>query len=281
MATDLRRSVIYSQNFLRSRRLVARLVDQSSIRSDDLVLEIGPGRGIITRELALRCRELWAIEKDPLLARFLEQQFAACPNVRIQQADFLAAPLPREPYKIFASIPFNRTAAILARLTSPLRAPQDAYLIVQREAAARCTGVPVESLYSALLKPWFEPSLLHRFQRSDFVPAPSVEVVMLRLHKRGPPLVAASKAQAYRDFVTHGFTAWQPSLRAAFAGSFNRSRFLSMAHDLRIDPDLRPSQICFEQWLALFERLHAAGCIAASCRFAGAERRWRGSRLVH
>ena len=288
MAAVLRRSILYSQNFLTSRRLVRRLLDRSSIGPDDLVLEIGPGRGMITRELAPRCRELWAIEKDPFLARSLRQRFADCANVRIREADFLAAPLPRERYKVFASIPFNRTAAILQRLTTPHgadreqgtgAAPDDAYLIVQREAAERCTGLPAESLYSVLLKPWFEPSILHCFRRTDFAPAPNVEAVMLRLHKRGPPLVAAAGAPAFRDFVTHGFTAWQPSLGAAFSGSFPRSRFLQIARDLDIDPDLRPSQIRFEQWLALFERLSSAGRIRASGRLTGAQHRRRRQRV--
>lgn len=273
MPAVLHRSVLYSQNFLTSRKLVARLLDRSSIGPGDLVLEIGPGRGIITRELARRCRELRAIEKDSDLARTLQQRFADCAHVTIREADFLTTPLPREGYKVFASIPFNCTAAILQRLTIPAQAPDDAYLVVQREAGDRCTGAPAEQLYSVLLKPWFEPSILYRFRGSDFVPAPSVEAVMLRLHKRGPPLVAAGDTPAYRDFVTHGFTAWQPSLLAAFSGIFSRSHFLQTARALRIDANLRPSRVRFEQWLALFERLRAGGDRQAFRRLRGAGQR--------
>ena len=71
--------------------------------------------------------------------------------------------------------------AIVTKLTSAARPPEDSYLIMQREDAERFAGRPRESLYALLLKPWFEPSILHTFRRTDFVPAPQVEAVMLRL----------------------------------------------------------------------------------------------------
>jgi len=76
VGTQERRSVRYSQNFLHDRRLVGRLLARSSIGPDDVVYEIGPGRGIITEALAARCRRVVAVEKDPLLAARLQRRFA-------------------------------------------------------------------------------------------------------------------------------------------------------------------------------------------------------------
>src|SRR5260370_16453466 len=124
---------------------------------------------------------------------------------------------------------------------------------MQKEAAERFLGKRGESLYAVLLKPWFEPEIVHRFKRNDFVPAPSVDVVMLRLRKRGPPLIKRNDTQMFHDFVVYGFTAWQPSLRSTFKGIFTARHFNHIATILDFDLDATPTSIRFEQWLGLFD----------------------------
>jgi 23S rRNA (adenine-N6)-dimethyltransferase len=268
-----RRSVAYAQNFLHSPRLVDHLLDCSSIGPGDRVLEIGPGKGIITVELARRCRELLAVEKDPALAHLLRDRFADSPVVTIREGDFLHVPLPVPPYKVFANVPFNRTADIIQRLTESRCPPDDAYLAVQKEAAERFLGRQRESLRSVLLKPWFEPSLVYRFKRTDFIPAPHVEVVMLRLRKRGPPLIRASEAQRYRDVVTHLFTAWKPSLRAALAGMLSHRQITDLGRRLGHTLDSPPTAVPFEQWLALFAYVDDVTIVPSRQVFIGSEAR--------
>ncbi|MHB8575337.1 MAG: ribosomal RNA small subunit methyltransferase A, partial [Dehalococcoidia bacterium] len=189
MPSHLRPRIRFGQNFLVDPRLIDRLLDASSITSADVVLEIGPGGGIITERLARRARQVLAIERDPQLAARLRLRLAGWASVRIRTGDFLEAPLPAEPYKVFASIPFNQTAAIVAKLMGAAVPPDDAYLVVQREAAERFMGRPTGTLVATLLHPWFAIDVRHRFQHRDFDPPPGVEVVLLRLAKRGPPLV--------------------------------------------------------------------------------------------
>ena len=217
---DQRRSVVYAQNFIHSRRLAARLVERSSVTSDDTVVEIGPGKGILTRASARQCHHVIAVEKDPKLARQLGHDLSGS-NVTIFEADVLSVPLPATRYKVFANIPFNITSDIVTRLTQSMNPPDDAYLVMQREAGERFVGFPRQSLYALLLDPWFVRSIDYRFKRTDFVPIPRVDVVLLRFSKRGPPLVRPSEAQSYRDFVVHGFTAWQPTLRDAYCLVFS------------------------------------------------------------
>ena len=252
MPSDLRCSVAYSQNFLRSGRLVDRLLARSEIDPEDLVLEIGPGKGIITERLARACRQVLAIEKDPKLARQLQDRLAALGNVALFEADALSFPLPLTSYKVFANIPFNATAAIVTRLTTDRWAPLDAYLVVQREAAIRYLGQPKESLSALLLKPWFEPTLIHRFQPSDFLPPPHVEVVMLRLWKRGPPLVAGDNAELFRDFIVFAFTAWQPTVRVALARGVGTDGARQIERRSGVDLGRSPTSVRFEEWLDLF-----------------------------
>jgi 23S rRNA (adenine-N6)-dimethyltransferase len=249
------RSVYYSQNFLRSRKLVDRLIDRSSLRSTDEVVEIGPGRGIITECLARRCRRVVAVEKDGSLLGPLRQRLAGRSNVDVRGGDFLDYTLPSTPYKVFASIPFNVTAAIVGKLTSGLSPPDDSYLAVQAEAARRFVGAPNVTLTSVLLSPWFEPSIVHHFRCTDFDPVPGVEVVMLRLRRLSPPLVEPKARQIFRDFVVYCFTAWQPSLRCTLTRLLGRPGALLVTRRAKVLPSSRPSEVCLEQWLDLFSIL--------------------------
>ncbi len=275
VATPARPHLPHSQNFLKSRRLVDRLLDRSSIGPADLVLEIGPGKGRITERLATRCRRVVAVEKDPALAARLRRRFAGDPRVAIHEADCLDFPLPDGRYKVFANPPFDITAAIVTRLTAGPRTPDDLYLAVQREAAERFLGAPRETLYALLLKPWFAPSVIHHFDRGDFDPAPRVDVVMLRLRKRGPPLVAPCQAQPFRDFVVHGFTGSPAPAGGLRLGPFGRRHTRRLLRDLGLDPHAGPSAIPFEGWLALFRHFERAADPAARRAVAGAEEHLR------
>jgi len=276
MADQLQPDLRYSQNFLTSPRLIDHLLDRSSIASEDLVLEIGAGRGLITERLARRCRRVIAIEKDARLSSILRKRLGGYPNVSIHEADFLACRLPAGNYKVFASIPFSMTTQIVTKLTGAPNPPLDAYLVMQREAGARFTGTPVGSLWATLLKPWFELTVVHRFHRTDFDPVPQVDVVMLRLRKRGPPLIDNRAASLYRDFVTYCFTAWRRYLRDTLQDLFDRRRARTIADASGIRPGDTPSRLNFEQWLALFAAFKDSESRAAMGRVANAERRLRG-----
>jgi len=241
-------SHLYSQNFLRDARLVDHLLDDATIGRNDVVVEIGPGTGMITERLAVRCRQVVAVERDPALVRRLRRRFDAAPRVTVHEGDFLVFPLPHAPYKVFANIPFNVTAAIVARLTAAPYAPDDAYLVVQREAAERFQGRPQGTLAAALLWPWFDLTVTHRFDRRDFSPPPGVETVMLRLRKRGPPLIRDKEARPYRDFVTHCFTAWRPGLRHVFTRRQLGDLSRRLGLDLRLEPHVTPAAILVEHW---------------------------------
>ncbi len=273
MSSVERHSVLYAQNFLHSPRLVERLLDRSGIGHDDLIYEIGPGRGIITEQLARRCRRVVAVEKDPALAARLTERFAGMPNVTIRGGDFLRVPLPPAPYKVFANIPFNATADIVARLTEPPCQPDDAFLVVQREAAERFRAVPRATLCGVLLHPWFETTITHRFKRDDFVPAPSVDIVMLRLRKRGPPLLGRADTPLFRDLVTYLFTAWQPTVHMSLKHLLGHGTLRGIERRLALDLDVPPSSIPPDHWLSLFHCLRHTGEARAWQRVSGSERR--------
>ena len=273
MSSSFRPSIFYAQHFLKDPRLVTSLLDRCTIGYDDVVYEIGPGKGTITEQLAQRCKQVIAIEKDPRLSALLLQKFVSMPNVTIHEGDFLHYRLPRKPYKVFANIPFNITTAIVTRLTAEEYPPEDAYLAIQKEAAGMFVGRPHECLRSLLLKPWFEVEIVHRFRRKDFVPEPRVDVVMLRLRKRGPPLVNPADKQCFRDFVVYGFTTWRPRLSSILKGIFTWQQLKHMRRELDFDLDATPTSLSFKQWLNVFEYYKNVGNEQVIDRIVGSEKR--------
>jgi 23S rRNA (adenine-N6)-dimethyltransferase len=273
MSSRVYQRVLLSQNFLKDPGLVSSLLDRLDLGSDSVVYEIGPGKGIITEQLAKRYRKVVAIEKDARLAHLLLGKCSEYPNVTVHAGDFLHYPLPHSCYKVFANIPFNITSAIVTRLTAAARPPEEAYLTMQKEAADMFLGKPHESLRTILLKPWFETEIVHCFQRSDFAPAPRVDVVMLRLRKRGPPLVNAADRQCFRDFVVYIFTHWQPNDANPFNDIFSRHQRRLIEHDLGLDLAMQPTSISLQRWLGLFRQLKRVGNARTTQLLAGSERR--------
>ena len=243
-----------AQHFLRSRSLAASLIAQAPIERSDLVVEIGPGRGILTRELARRCREVVAVEFDGALSEALRARFLSDNRVTIVRSDFLRFRLPDVPYKVLGNIPFNRTAAIVRRLVQADSPPQDAYLVIQREAAERFAGSPRarETLPSLLLKPWWQIEIVRRFRRMDFDPPPSVDAVALWLARRTRPLVDRDQAADYRRFVHSCFGRDGRSIRRCLRSEFTRTQIHRLGRDVRFDPSGPPRGLTFDQWLALF-----------------------------
>jgi len=259
------RRELLSRDFLWNRALVDRLVRASSLSHNDLVLEIGPGRGIITRALLQAPRRVIAVGVDPRLCAELRRCLPD-PRLELMSADFLCCPLPREPYKVFASIPYRITSEILRKLLLAPNPPADCALVVQREAAEKFIVQPrVNTMAAVLHHPWWEIRVTHTFARADFRPAPRVDSVLLCLTRREQPLLAPRLAPAYRDYVAFCFTRdrnararspgqfveafralqrqpGQPALRL-FAGAFQRllaqQDGLQKIHRSRTDPNWR------------------------------------------
>lgn len=222
MVRSTDRRVQFSQNLLHNPALVTSLVNRSNIGSGDVVLEIGPGRGIITEVLAARASHVLAIEKDPVSTSELESRFRNYGNITVFCADFMDFPLPATAFKVFSNIPYNITTAIVGKLTSGLAPPTETWLVMQHEAALKLIGSPRQTLVSLSLLPRFEYSIEHQFRRSDFRPIPGVDSVLLRMSRRETPLIDRDGQARFEDFLTALFTAWKPTVREALASVLPR-----------------------------------------------------------
>ena len=194
------------------------------------------------------------MEFDGALAEALRTRFPSDGRVTIVRSDFLRFRLPDGPYKVLGNIPFNRTAAIVRRLVQADSPPQDAWLVVQREAAERFAGDPCarETLSSLLLKPWWQIEIARRFRRTDFDPPPGVDAVALWLARRTRPLVDRLEAAAYGRFIRRCFGRDGRSIRRCLRSEFTRTQIQRLGRDLRFDPSGPPRGLTFDQWLGLF-----------------------------
>jgi 23S rRNA (adenine-N6)-dimethyltransferase len=253
MAKKSNKQIFLAQNFLKSSKLVRSLLETSSIESSDIVYEIGPGRGVITAELAQVAHKVIAIEKDPTLAWHLRERFQDVGNVQIIGNDFLRYQVDDREYKIFANIPYNLTAGIMRKIlyTSPV--PVESYLVMQKEAAEKFSGSPSETQFSVLAKALFNIQIVRDLRRTDFEPMPNVDSVLLRVKKRPSALVRKEDAFLYRRFVCYGFGRWKNTLKLIFKPVFTYPQWKRLSKDLDFPLDVTPSRLTFEQWLGLFE----------------------------
>jgi len=235
------------------------LVRMSKIGLSDTVYEIGPGNGIITAALASVAGQVIAIEHDPELVRRLRERFRPVENVEIVEMDFLNysfRPRNRQAiseYKIFANIPYNRTAQIIRKILHERSNLCEAYLIMQKEAAKKFSGSPRETLFSILVKPFFDLQILLQLKRTYFWPVPNVDSVLLSIKRRASPLIEAQDVALYREFVQYGFERWKPNLKLAFKNVFTYQQWKRLARDLGFSLNATPTDLSAEQWLGLYQ----------------------------
>lgn len=200
--------VRFTQNFLHSPALVERIVKLAQLQTGATVLEIGPGKGIITRRLAEAVGtngRVIAVELDPALATRTAELFKGVTHVQIVTGDILTFNLDDLPtgYAVFSNIPFNITSALLEVLFNPVNGPSQAHLILQREAliAANEFSDNAETFKAMMIAPLYQMSIAHPFQRSDFTPQPSVETALFAFEKRPSPLINPTQYPLYKDFL--------------------------------------------------------------------------------
>lgn len=250
-----RQKKLLSQNFLHNRELVKKLIRGSSLGKNDLVLEIGPGKGIITEELVNNVQCLIAVEIDYSWYNYLRNKFRSVTNLTLYHEDFLNFHLPFFPYKVFANIPFSIEGKTIRKLIDAKYPPEDCYLVMREEVAYRLSGRYGENLFSLSHKPWFNFSIFYYFQRTDFIPTTRVKVVMLRFIKRKDSLIPWHEKLQYQKFVEIGFGQGLP-IALNLRKIFGRSLTTRVFNRLHINRQTKPSELSLSQWIDLYEEFH-------------------------
>lgn len=202
-ARSARPSPPRSQHFLRSYGLAAELVRDAGIGPDDLVLDIGAGRGRLTEPLSRVARRVIAVEVDAALAGELDGRW---PNVEVVVADAAQLRLPLEPFRVVSNLPFHRTTDLLhLLLDDPAGSLERADLVVEWSVAVKRAVPWPSSVNGVYWSAFWDISIARRIPRTAFSPAPSVDAGVLVLRRRALPLVTPAAAGEFRSFVAKGF----------------------------------------------------------------------------
>ena len=208
----------FGQHFLTDPRLLARIADAAGLAPADTVVEVGPGRGSLTTELAARAGRLIAIEIDRALAAKLRLQFAADPRVEIVEGDVLEqdlGALAGGAYVLVGNVPYYITTPIIFHALRPPR-PRCAVFLVQREVAERMAAPPGSKTYGALsvtLQTLAEVELLFGVPAGAFKPPPKVESAVVRITPREHPVIGAADEERFRRMVQAAFAQRRKQMR--------------------------------------------------------------------
>lgn len=244
-----------SQNFLRDPHTARAFVDAAGVRPDDLVIEVGPGDGMITRQLLGRARRVIAYEKDHHFVERLRSRLGHHEHFRCHHADFRDAAPPTEAFTVVANAPFGITTDIV-RWCLNARTLTAATLVTQLEFARKHTGDYGRwSRLAVAHWPEFEFALGMRIDRREFRPVPQVDAAAIHLRRRPKPLIPAADMPDYRDLVDLGFTGVGGSL----AASLSRAVPKRLAHRACAEAGIAPGQVVGhvppDRWIALCKAL--------------------------
>jgi 16S rRNA (adenine1518-N6/adenine1519-N6)-dimethyltransferase len=206
------------QNFLTDPHYLRKIVDAAQVGDQDLVVEIGPGMGHLTRELAARARKLVVIELDDRLIPRLQQEFASFPNVEIVHADALQYDYSSllERGKVVANLPYYISTPIIQRLIAQRACFSTLTLMLQREVAERIAADPGGKEYgflSVLVQYFAVPRLEFTVPAGAFTPRPKVDSAVLTLAMRDHPEHVVADEELFLRVIKAAFSQRRKTLR--------------------------------------------------------------------
>src|SRR5687768_3214091 len=184
----------FGQHFLADRGVIGRIVDALALTGSETVLEIGPGRGALTDQLAERAARVIAIEIDRDLVRFLRERYADRPHVRVEEGDALATPLEQRaggPFVLAGNLPYYISTPLLFHALSAPR-PERAVFLLQREVGERLAAQPATDAYGALTVNAgvvAASEIVSRVRPGAFFPRPRVDSAIVRVTPLATPMV--------------------------------------------------------------------------------------------
>ncbi|MBI3287651.1 MAG: 16S rRNA (adenine(1518)-N(6)/adenine(1519)-N(6))-dimethyltransferase RsmA [Chloroflexi bacterium] len=256
------------QNFATSAALIRSLVEAAELEPGDVVLEVGPGLGTLTRALAQRAGSVIAVEIDTRLMPILRQTLADLSNVHLIEGDILkvdpgsllrAARIGTERYQVVANLPYYLTSHLLRHLLESIPSPERMVVTVQREVAQRIVAGPGQmSLLAVSVQFFSRPRLVARVPRGAFWPSPGVESAVLRLDTRIPPL-GHGERERFFEMVRAGYSQRRKYLRNALAQGTGRSsqEIEAALRQAGLSERSRAQDLSVEDWIRLLQTLNA------------------------
>jgi len=270
------------QHFLIDEESLQLIVAAAGLIPDDVVVEVGPGLGVLTAELAKRAGRVVAIELDDSLAAILKDTLSLLGNVSIINRDVLKvapADLLGEltadssgktarsvGYKVVANLPYYITSPVLRHfLETPLK-PGKMVVMVQKEVAEAIVAPPGRSSVLSISVQFYGlPQLVGYVPAGCFYPAPEVDSAILRIEVYAQPPVAVTDESSFFELVRAGFTAPRKQIINSLGRGLGwpKPEVLAMLAAVGIDPKRRAETLTLEEWAQLwrvFEPLKEEFC---------------------
>lgn len=254
------------QNFLVDDSTARKIVAAAYISKEDVVLEIGPGLGSLTRYLSLAARRVIAVELDTRLIPVLQELLASFQNVRILHADILKVnPIElisesgadQGQFLVVANIPYYITSAVIRHLIDSPARPARIVLTVQREVAQRIIAGPGKLSTLALSVQVFgAPQVVVRIPAGSFYPSPKVDSVAVRIDLYPEPLIPTPDLATFFKLVKAGFSQKRKTLRNALSAGLGSSAasIETLLRSALIDPNRRAESLSIEEWRQLVDK---------------------------
>lgn len=248
------------QNFLRDRNIIAKIISSSGISAADTVLEIGSGRGDLTKAIAAVGARVVALELDPQLYVYLKDEFKDMPDVKILHQDILKFNLDKyfagaKPgIKVVANIPYYITSPIIEHLFKYRNKISAIYLTVQKEFGLRIiapSGSRVYGAFSCFAQFYTIPRIIFDIKRGSFFPVPKVDSCFLEMKIR--PKLACKKEEeaALFKIIRLAFNQRRKTLRNSLKSLFSPAQLNAFFTDSGISINTRPECLDLAKFIKL------------------------------
>jgi len=246
------------QNFLKSKSVVVDILNASKLNSSDNVLEIGPGKGVLTEELLKNARTVIAIEKDGTLIEHLKEKFSCEIKTKklilihgdILNVNLSPYKLQAGSYKLIANIPYYITGQIFKLFLESNTCPSKMVLMVQKEVAERITAKDKkESILSISVKVYGVPRLVKKIAASNFSPKPKVDSAILLIENISSPFKNIKEEKHFFEILKKGFAHKRKLLRN------NLGCESGILDKCGIDEKVRAEELSVKNWVCLSKKV--------------------------
>jgi len=261
------------QHFLIDEKALETIIIAAELSPEDIVIEVGPGLGVLTIELARRAGKVIAVELDTKLASLLKRRLASLPNVNIVNADILKVSPTQllggeNNYKVVANLPYYVTSPILRYFVEASPKPSLMIVMVQKEVGTAIAASPGKmSLLAISLQVYSKPKIISYVSSQSFYPPPKVDSAIVRFDLFPEPAVKIADIDGFFKVVRCGFSSPRKQLRNSLAHGLEvkPAEVGLLLEKARIEPQRRAETLSLEEWARLYEVLAASKKDRALC----------------
>lgn len=253
------------QHFLIDEYALGRIISAAELGSADVIIEVGPGLGTLTKELAKLAAKVIAVEIDAKLVSTLRKKMSPFRNVKIIHGDMLritpkqlleAEAVDDRSYKVIANLPYYITSPLLRHFLEASPKPSMMVVMVQKEVGEAIAAIPGKmSLLSIRVQFYSKPTIIAYVPAESFYPPPKVDSVILRLDVYHQPPIKVSDVSGFFDIISCGFSSRRKQLRNSLAQSLQMSpsEVALLLGKIGIDVKRRAETLSLEEWKRLWE----------------------------